>query len=884
MRKRTVNLILSVTCVAFILLTLVPLLLSYYVGPTITRKILQESIEKSLQKKVEVERAGITIFRGFGIEYEKLRIVTPDGEEFFQTDAFILKPWIQSLIFGKIRWKSITLKDPVIHLTRTAEGQLNLYRKAGAKSDSKDKGFLHRVKDITAVLPSQLSVQGGRIRFTDFGISQNPIITEIEDIEVTSQDISTERPFSFNLTGRFAGDGNETFSIATKIARVEDPLDPDHLELELSVKADSVNSQRIWPYIRSEVPFEKMEGLLDLKIKHQGGFAAFRSSGEITIRNGQFTLPALYKTTIKPREISVKYDLDYEREEISISRLVARAANLLVSARGSVQKPYSSNPSISLELTTGRTSLEDIRPFLPDKLLPKKIISFLADPGARGYFEVEEVRLEGPWASLTGKGLRKNPEMLSVRLRLNDVRLLVDPKLPRARDISGLLTITNGQATLKGFRGRFLRTRLHQIEGSITRLYGRPQMSLTFKGDLDFKSLHSLLTAKRISKEIRNALRPITKASGKGKMTGQIRHRFDKLTGLTYQGRIALKGIRLGIAGFALPLTDLEGEVRYDEKSIRLSKFRWKMGKSLCQGNASIQGYLRKLKKKLILSNRMRISIDLGAGEIGFDRLLAKGKKKGNIQIDPKSIWTNSTITGKVRISKGSYRGFQVGNFEAAFVAKRGLLRLKNFHAKTPEGFLRFRGWFNLKRKRGISFKLIPEFYRLNMTNVIPVFLNHGSGPSISGSLNLDGIIAGSGNSVDSFTKSLRGDLRLQVSKGLIHGLESLQGKGLPYNLATAKIAIARGVASTKDLYMDSEEISMTIKGQADLANQSLDISIGIRPLQKVDKILTNVPLAGQLLAGKDRSILNFAYRVRGKFNDLKVETRQARYDKSLGR
>jgi hypothetical protein len=854
------------------------------VGPKITRKILEEGIEKSLQKKVEVERAGITIFRGFGIEYEKLRIVTPEGEEFFRTDAFILKPWIQSLIFGRIKWKSIVLKNPVIHLTRTTEGQLNLYQKTEAKADGKDKGFLHRLKDITAVLPSQLSVRGGRIRFTDFGISRDPIITEMEDIEVTSQDISTERPFSFNLTGRFASDKDETFSISTKIARVEDPLDPNHLELEVSVKADSVNSRRIWPYIRSEVPFEKIEGLLDLKIRHQGGLAAFHSSGEIKIRDGQFTIPALYKTTIKPREISVKYRLDFEREEISISRLVARAPNVLVSARGSVQKPYSNNRSISLEFTTGKTSLEDIRPFLPDKLLPKKIISFLVDPGARGYFEVEEARLEGPWTSLTLEGLRKNPEMLSVRVRLDDLRLRVDPKLPRARDVSGLLTITNGQAAIKDFQGRFLRTHLHQIEGSITRLYARPQMSLTFKGDLDFKSLHSLLTAKRMSKEVRNALRPMTKASGKAKMTGQIRHRFDKPTGLSYKGQIVLKGIRLGIAGLAFPLTDLEGKIRYDEKSILLSKLKWKMGKSLCQGKASIQGYLRKLRKKLIVSNRMRISIDVGAGEIGFDRLLAKGKKKKNIQIDPKSIWINSTVTGKVRISKGSYRGFQVGNFEAAFVAKRGLLRLKNFQAKTPEGFLRFRGWFNLKRKKGISFKLIPEFHRLSMTNVIPVFLNHGSGPSISGSLNFDGIIAGRGNSVDSITKSLRGDFRLQVSKGLIQGLEPLKGKGLPYKLATAKIAITRGVASTKDLYMDSKEISMTIKGQADLTNQSLDISIGIRPLQKVDKILTNVPLAGQLLAGKDRSILTFAYRVRGKFNDLKVETRHARYDKSLGR
>ena len=52
----------------------------------------------------------------------------------------------------------------------------------------------------------------------------------------------------------------------------------------------------------------------------------------------------------------------------------------------------------------------------------------------------------------------------------------------------------------------------------------------------------------------------------------------------------------------------------------------------------------------------------------------------------------------------------------------------------------------------------------------------------------------------------------------------------------------------------------------------SLDILVGVRPLQTVDKILSNVPVAGWLLAGKDRSILTFPYRVRGPFNALTVE------------
>ncbi len=89
----------------------------------------------------------------------------------------------------------------------------------------------------------------------------------------------------------------------------------------------------------------------------------------------------------------------------------------------------------------------------------------------------------------------------------------------------------------------------------------------------------------------------------------------------------------------------------------------------------------------------------------------------------------------------------------------------------------------------------------------------------------------------------------------------------------SAQILINKGIASTKDLRLDGDVISMDIEGQSNLNQKSLDILIGVRPLQTMDKILSNIPVAGWLLAGKDRSIITFQYRVRGKFDDLKVES-----------
>jgi uncharacterized protein involved in outer membrane biogenesis len=308
------------------------------------------------------------------------------------------------------------------------------------------------------------------------------------------------------------------------------------------------------------------------------------------------------------------------------------------------------------------------------------------------------------------------------------------------------------------------------------------------------------------------------------------------------------------------------------------------MGKSRCQGKATVKGYLRRLKKRITLSKGMRISLDVGAEEIGFDNLFLKNGKNRKIQINPKSPLVNSTVTGKVRISKGSFKGLELRNINTSFIVKRRILRFRSLRAEAPGGFIRCRGWINLKGRRGISFKLIPELHHLNMTDVMPIILNHGSGLLISGALNLDGIIAGSGTSTDKITRSLKGDMRLHVRNGSIRGLDALKDKGLPYNQATAQITIHGGIASTRDLFLASDAISMAIKGHANLNSQSLDVSIGVRPLQKMDKILSNVPVAGWLLAGKDRSIITFGYRVKGKFDDLEVETKQGRDGESGGR
>ena len=871
MRKRPINIVLILVALALILLTLIPLFLSYYVGPRVTRQILQQQVATVLQRNVEVDRAGITIFGGFGIECTNLRILEVDGQEVFRVDTFLLKPWIKSLIFGRLKWKRIVLKNPAIHIIRTADGHLRLNAQKGEGTSDKEARSLRQFHQVSTHLPSQLFVRGGRVRFTDFGQSQKPLVTEWEDIELTCHDISPGRVVSFRLTGRFAGDSKEEFSISSKVMGMGEPFDRDRLEFDISLKANGIDFQRLWPYVRSTIPADEARGLFDLDVAYRGGLTCFHSAGEIRIRNGEFTIPAIYTATVEPKEISLAYDLEYEKQEIRVSQLVFRLPHVSIQGHGSVHKATDTVRSIAFEFATGRTSLRDIGPLLPDGLIPEQLRPLLADRRVEGFIQVEKARLEGPWADFTPEGLRKTPHMLSIRTRLEGCSLPLDPKLPPIQNISGIITLEGDRAEVSEFQGEFLHSHLRDLQGSISDIYSNPAIAATFKGDLDLKALRSLLKVDRIAEELRKTLEPISKISGKATMAGEIKHRFNKPSDLTYKGQISMKRCHLSMAGFPLPFSNIEGKIRFDEKEILLSGFKWKMGTSLCRGDASLRDYTNKTKGNITLSKNPKIAFYLGVGEIVIDHLLSKGGKAARIRADPKSIWVNSTISGKVRISRGSFKGFRFDNFASSFSLIRGRLKLRKFQAEVPRGFVTCRGWINLRSRQGVSFKLIPTIHRLEMSDVLSVFMNNGNEPVLSGKLDLDGIIAGSGDSLEKITRSLRGDLRLRGTDGAIYGIERLKGKPLPYTRAVAQVGIQKGIARTEDLCLDSDAISLIIRGQADLNHQTFDIDIGVRPLQTLDKIISNVPVAGWLLAGKDRSILTFSYRLKGRFDDLRV-------------
>ncbi|MFQ5842192.1 MAG: AsmA-like C-terminal domain-containing protein, partial [Thermodesulfobacteriota bacterium] len=108
----------------------------------------------------------------------------------------------------------------------------------------------------------------------------------------------------------------------------------------------------------------------------------------------------------------------------------------------------------------------------------------------------------------------------------------------------------------------------------------------------------------------------------------------------------------------------------------------------------------------------------------------------------------------------------------------------------------------------------------------------------------------------------------LQLFKGKFPGLT---GEGLPYNRITGEIGIARGIARTDNLLVDSDAMKITIIGEADIAREALDLTMGLCPLGTVDTIVSRVPVVGRILAGEDDTVIAYYVEVKGDFSNPKV-------------
>jgi uncharacterized protein YhdP len=161
----------------------------------------------------------------------------------------------------------------------------------------------------------------------------------------------------------------------------------------------------------------------------------------------------------------------------------------------------------------------------------------------------------------------------------------------------------------------------------------------------------------------------------------------------------------------------------------------------------------------------------------------------------------------------------------------------------------------------------------------------------ITGRIHLTGKLESRGATGAERKRNLTGNFQLEIKDGLARRLEllvrilnvmdltrwfsfhlpDLTQKGIRFRSVTGDFNVKKGIYSTENLVVDSDDISITGTGQVDGPNETLDAIIALRPFPRLGSVVSAIPLIGPGIAGIKDSVLVASFRVQGPVDDATI-------------
>lgn len=161
----------------------------------------------------------------------------------------------------------------------------------------------------------------------------------------------------------------------------------------------------------------------------------------------------------------------------------------------------------------------------------------------------------------------------------------------------------------------------------------------------------------------------------------------------------------------------------------------------------------------------------------------------------------------------------------------------------------------------------------------------------IKGRLSINGEFTAKGDTIADIKRTSLGSAHLLIEDGSLNRFSTLSkifsvlnisqllklkfpemvSGGMPFDKITATFAIKDGIASTNDLFVDSEAMNISVIGAMNIPRNEIDATVGVKPLQTIDKVVSSIPIVGWILTGKDKALLTAYFEIKGNLDNPSV-------------
>ncbi len=268
---------------------------------------------------------------------------------------------------------------------------------------------------------------------------------------------------------------------------------------------------------------------------------------------------------------------------------------------------------------------------------------------------------------------------------------------------------------------------------------------------------------------------------------------------------------------------------------------------------------------------------------IDLNELLVLAKQGGDASGSSRTDLKLRLVT-----DSGKYEKVQFGRMKLTLSRDSGVTYIQELDAGLYGGKLTAKGRIAPDMGRINRYDLTLDLERVNSERLFRALdVSH----EVTGSLGLHGSITARGSTMPDIRKSALGNVRLNMETGKLRRfsvlsklfsvlnfsqllkfqLPDMVHNGMPYNEIRATLSVRDGVVTTQDMFIGGDAINISVIGSTNIVSEELDFTIGVQPLQTVDKVVNRIPVVGWLLTGKNNAVVTAYFEARGKWADPQV-------------
>jgi uncharacterized protein YhdP len=329
--------------------------------------------------------------------------------------------------------------------------------------------------------------------------------------------------------------------------------------------------------------------------------------------------------------------------------------------------------------------------------------------------------------------------------------------------------------------------------------------------------------------------------------------------------------------GHDLRLARVQGNISLQDNTLHIKSFSSQLNRSVVNLKGTIRDLGNPVAELNLTSPYLEVEDLVLAGSM--ERI----KKKGDSSASP-------SITAALHVDSGKAAGISFEKLRGTLIYENSILYLQPLTCTAMDGEISGKVRIDSGSGNAPHYQLS---YTLNDISAESFMRALGvTKQEITGLMTLQGDLSAKGKTAEELKKTLLGTTKVHFEEGKLRRfavlskifsllnfsqwlkfqLPDMVSGGMPYNKISATLAIKDGVISSSDLYVASDAMNISAVGKVDLVRNELDATIGVKPLQTVDKVLSHIPVVGWILTGKNKSLITAYFEAKGKLEDPQVK------------